>query len=709
MTRTDSRAARRVALLTFGVALAVIASTAGAGIIPGSILTPHGGGDGDSLPETDDYDDPLVDYDAVDYTLALNSTAEDDLDYSLTILGAVEPVDETANGTVDCTDQLCRVEGTLEPDETATYHVSGSIVGVQPDDGLVGRVNGTFEGDALVGIGTGAVSPTVSADEPEEPDDGDERSDDAGRDVPDDTTDPEDPGDNGGEVPAPPEPPSYSFNVTGMNVLGDDPDEEYITLNNTEESAVDMTDWTLRDREDGGRVGTNLDPFVFPDGFTLDAGEEVTIWSGEGENDDANLYWNTDVNIWNQTGDTIILRTADGETVLEHDYPDQTEGNGSNGTDPVVSNVSYEGCSSVAIDGEGDYAVEINTEFYGADGLTSQNYEDEVTLPATINVSGVDDGAVTDVAIEQTTILDGDGGVVAEQPNPEFEGCRDAIDAQYEDWQDEQGGDDNGSDGDTNESDGDNESDGGAVTAEDISIAYEGCSTVAIDVEGDASADEWEIWELSTRFFTESGIDTMILEPDDGIPTTIDANERVDGAVTDVEIEHVMMTGDGGETFVEASQPDESCGEQINQQWEEYQDETGDGSDEEATDGEEDDEDNENADADESGDETDGENDEASGDSEETGDDSDDADAEDATEEEDADEDDESGNGADENGEPDEDTGGEETSNGAEADADENDGESDGEEADSAASSDEGDEDESIESETEATSGNASG
>ncbi|GAA0672760.1 lamin tail domain-containing protein [Natronoarchaeum mannanilyticum] len=698
MPRTDSRTARRLALLTLGVALAVIASTAGAGIIPGSILAPHDGGDGDSLPDTDDYDDPLVDYDAVDYELALNSTAQDDLNYSLTVLGAVEPVDDAANGTVDCAEQVCRVEGTLGPDETATYHVSGSIVGVQPKDGLVGHINGTFEGDALVGTGTGALSPNASADEPAETDAGDERSDDAGRDVPADTTGPEDPGDNGGEEPEdPPETQTYSFNVTGRNVVGDDPDEEYVTLNNTGESAVEMTDWTLRDREDGGRVGTNLDPFVFPDEFTLNAGEEVTIWSGEGENDESDLYWNTDVNIWNQTGDTIILRTEDGETVLRHSYPDQTVPNGSNGTDPVVSNVTYEDCSTVTIEGEGEYAVEVNTEFYGADGLTSQNYEDEVTLPTTINVSGIDDGAVTDVAIEQTTVLDGDGGVAAAQTNPDFDGCRDEIDAQYEDWQDGRDGNDNESD----DGNGDNESDGGGATADDISISYEGCSTVSIDVEGDASDDDWEIWEVSTRFFTESGLDTMILEPDDGIPTTIDANERVDGAVTDVEIEHVMVTGDGGETFVEASQPDGSCGEQINQQWEEYQDETSDGSDQEATDGEEDDEDNENADAGERGGEADAENDEASGDGEETGDESDDADA---TEEEDADEDDGSGDGADENGEPAEDTGGEETSNGA----DEDDAEADGEEADSAASSDEEAEDESIESETEATNGNAS-
>jgi|GEM_PF-2107073 len=572
MSRADSRAARRVALLTFGVALAVVASTAGVGIIPGSMLAPHDGGEGDSLPDTDDYDDPLVDYDAVDYELALNSTAEDDLSYSLTVLGAVEPVDDAANGTVDCTDQLCRVEGTLEPDEVATYHVSGSIVGVQPKEGLIGHVNGTFEGDALVGTGWGALSP---AEDDGRPDDaiGSEDDEETSEPVADPSEDGGDaPGENNGEdgVSEPPEngvpTENYSFEVTGMNVLGDDPDEEYVTLNNTGETMVDMSGWTLRDRLDGGRVPVNLDPFVFPEGFELGPGEEVTVWTGDGTDDAANLYWGVGVNVWNQTGDTIVLRTADGETVLEHQYGDQTPAGS------YVSDITYENCSTVTIDGEGEFGVEINTAFYGPDGVTSMNYENDVSLPATIDVSDIDDAAVTDIVIEHTTVTDGTSGLAAERSNPDREACGDEIDAQYEDWQDNQSGDDNRS-GDDNQSDRNGTDD--EATAADISIAYEGCSTVSIDVEGDASAENWEIWELSTRFYTESGIDTMILEPDDGIPTTIDANERVEGAVTDVEIENVMLTGDGGETFVEASQPDESCGDQINQQWEEYQDESG--------------------------------------------------------------------------------------------------------------------------------------
>ncbi|WP_211338395.1 lamin tail domain-containing protein [Haloterrigena salifodinae] len=58
----------------------------------------------------------------------------------------------------------------------------------------------------------------------------------------------------------------------------------------------------------------------FPSGFTLESGESVTIYSGSGSNSDTELYWGSGRAIWNNSGDTIIVTNADGETVINREY-----------------------------------------------------------------------------------------------------------------------------------------------------------------------------------------------------------------------------------------------------------------------------------------------------------------------------------------------------------------------------------------------------
>ena len=92
----------------------------------------------------------------------------------------------------------------------------------------------------------------------------------------------------------------------------DNLNDEYVVLENTEDTAVDMSGWTLTD--------TAAHTYTFPTGFTLPAGEEVTVHTGSGTDTNTDLYWGKESAIWNNNRDTVILRTADGTLILKEEY-----------------------------------------------------------------------------------------------------------------------------------------------------------------------------------------------------------------------------------------------------------------------------------------------------------------------------------------------------------------------------------------------------
>lgn len=109
--------------------------------------------------------------------------------------------------------------------------------------------------------------------------------------------------------------------VTDMAVDSSlEPDEEFIELTNTGETALDMSDWTVRDRE-GGAVDTRgVDPVTFPDGFVLEAGESVRIVTGPGQDTEETVHWGYDTRNWHEDGDVIIVLDGNGEEVLRYQY-----------------------------------------------------------------------------------------------------------------------------------------------------------------------------------------------------------------------------------------------------------------------------------------------------------------------------------------------------------------------------------------------------
>ncbi|WP_049980274.1 lamin tail domain-containing protein [Halolamina rubra] len=93
---------------------------------------------------------------------------------------------------------------------------------------------------------------------------------------------------------------------------GENLNDEYVVFENTGSSSVDLSGWTLADAADH--------TYTFPDGVVLDPGDQITIYTGSGTDTETELYWGESAPVWNNAGDTVILRDETGTIVLEETY-----------------------------------------------------------------------------------------------------------------------------------------------------------------------------------------------------------------------------------------------------------------------------------------------------------------------------------------------------------------------------------------------------
>ncbi|MEZ3118122.1 lamin tail domain-containing protein [Halobaculum sp. MBLA0147] len=93
---------------------------------------------------------------------------------------------------------------------------------------------------------------------------------------------------------------------------GENLNDEYVVFENTGDAELDLSGWTVADAADH--------VYTVPDGTTLAPGEELTLHTGSGTDTASDLYWGADSPIWNNAGDTVIVRTPDGEVVIEEAY-----------------------------------------------------------------------------------------------------------------------------------------------------------------------------------------------------------------------------------------------------------------------------------------------------------------------------------------------------------------------------------------------------
>ncbi|WP_256546868.1 lamin tail domain-containing protein [Halobellus inordinatus] len=96
---------------------------------------------------------------------------------------------------------------------------------------------------------------------------------------------------------------------------GDDAENlngEYVTIENMGSSSLDLTGWELADAADH--------TYTIPEGTVLDAGAQITVHTGSGTNTETDLYWGQSSPVWNNNGDTVILRDDTGATVIKETY-----------------------------------------------------------------------------------------------------------------------------------------------------------------------------------------------------------------------------------------------------------------------------------------------------------------------------------------------------------------------------------------------------
>jgi competence protein ComEC len=110
-------------------------------------------------------------------------------------------------------------------------------------------------------------------------------------------------------------PEGLAIKTLQYNAAGDDRENlngEYIVFNNSGSEPLALSGWTVEDEVSK--------QYTFPVGFTLNPGATVTLRTGDGTNTETTLYWDAKRPIWNNGGDTVIVRTENGERVLVEGY-----------------------------------------------------------------------------------------------------------------------------------------------------------------------------------------------------------------------------------------------------------------------------------------------------------------------------------------------------------------------------------------------------
>ena len=101
----------------------------------------------------------------------------------------------------------------------------------------------------------------------------------------------------------------FHYNARGND--NDNLNDEYVIFKNLCADAIDMTGWKVRDE--------NGNSFYFPQ-FVLCSSCLAVLHSGFGEDSGNNLYWKSNIAIWNNDGDTLWLYDENGKLILRESY-----------------------------------------------------------------------------------------------------------------------------------------------------------------------------------------------------------------------------------------------------------------------------------------------------------------------------------------------------------------------------------------------------
>lgn len=88
--------------------------------------------------------------------------------------------------------------------------------------------------------------------------------------------------------------------------------DEYVVFHNGGTESLDISGWIVAD--DAGHT------YAFPEGAVVDPGETVTLRTGSGTDTATTYHWERSGAVWNNDGDTVIVRNATGSMVLRASY-----------------------------------------------------------------------------------------------------------------------------------------------------------------------------------------------------------------------------------------------------------------------------------------------------------------------------------------------------------------------------------------------------
>jgi hypothetical protein len=92
------------------------------------------------------------------------------------------------------------------------------------------------------------------------------------------------------------------------NPGGDEADGEYVVIQNRGTAPISLTNWRLEN------LASQPQSFIFPP-FTLAAGDQANIRTGQGDNSKMNIYWGSETAIWDNAGDTASLYDDTGTLI----------------------------------------------------------------------------------------------------------------------------------------------------------------------------------------------------------------------------------------------------------------------------------------------------------------------------------------------------------------------------------------------------------
>lgn len=104
---------------------------------------------------------------------------------------------------------------------------------------------------------------------------------------------------------------AVSISAVQFDAPGDDRENlngEWVQISNSGQTSLDLAGWQLYD--ESGQI------YVFPS-FTLEAGASVKVFSGKGSDSASGLYIGRGSPIWNNNGDTAVLRDAGGNVISQ--------------------------------------------------------------------------------------------------------------------------------------------------------------------------------------------------------------------------------------------------------------------------------------------------------------------------------------------------------------------------------------------------------